>query len=44
MFEELTEPIAGEFGDVRFSPIEDRLMGLVPHEFKALVVRRGGDA
>jgi len=27
-------------GDVRFDRIEDRLMGLVPHEFKALVVTR----
>jgi SAM-dependent methyltransferase len=27
-------------GDLRFDRIEDRLMGLVPHEFKALVVSR----
>jgi SAM-dependent methyltransferase len=27
-------------GDLRFERIEDRLMGLVPHEFKALVARR----
>jgi SAM-dependent methyltransferase len=27
-------------GDLRWDKIEDRLMGLVPHEFKALVVRR----
>lgn len=27
-------------GDLRFDRIEDRLMGLVPHEFKALIVSR----
>lgn len=27
-------------GDLRFERIEDRLMGLVPHEFKALVVNK----
>ena len=27
-------------GDLRFDKIEDRLMGLVPHEFKALVVTK----
>jgi SAM-dependent methyltransferase len=27
-------------GDLRWDRIEDRLMGLVPHEFKALVARR----
>jgi SAM-dependent methyltransferase len=27
-------------GDLRWDKIEDRLMGLVPHEFKALVLRR----
>jgi protein-L-isoaspartate O-methyltransferase len=27
-------------GEIRFDKIEDRLMGLVPHEFKALLVRR----
>jgi SAM-dependent MidA family methyltransferase len=27
-------------GDLRYEPIEDRLMGLVPHEFKALVLAR----
>ena len=27
-------------GDLRFDRIEDRLMGLVPHEFKALLVRK----
>ncbi len=42
MFDEL---IAGKldadsFGDVYFDKIEDRLMGLVPHEFKALLLRR----
>lgn len=40
MFETLTGAISGTFGDVRYAPIEDRLMGLVPHEFKALVLRR----
>lgn len=27
-------------GDLRFEKIEDRLMGLVPHEFKALILRK----
>jgi hypothetical protein len=27
-------------GELRFERVEDRLMGLVPHEFKALVARR----
>ena len=27
-------------GELRWDRIEDRLMGLVPHEFKALVVRK----
>jgi SAM-dependent methyltransferase len=27
-------------GDLRWDKIEDRLMGLVPHEFKALLIRR----
>jgi SAM-dependent methyltransferase len=27
-------------GELRYDKIEDRLMGLVPHEFKALVVRK----
>ena len=45
MFHEL---IAGKvdatrIGEIRFDRIEDRLMGLVPHEFKALLlVRRPG--
>ncbi len=30
----------GSIGDLRFDRIEDRLMGLVPHEFKALVARK----
>ncbi len=30
----------GSYGDITFELIEDRLMGLVPHEFKALVLRR----
>lgn len=42
MFEELVagalEPAS--FGDIRHDKIEDRLMGLVPHEFKALIARR----
>jgi SAM-dependent methyltransferase len=29
-----------QVGELRFERIEDRLMGLVPHEFKALVARR----
>jgi SAM-dependent methyltransferase len=29
-------------GDLRFERIEDRLMGLVPHEFKALIASRPG--
>ena len=29
-------------GDLRWDKIEDRLMGLVPHEFKALIIRRPG--
>ncbi|MBX3160160.1 MAG: SAM-dependent methyltransferase [Deltaproteobacteria bacterium] len=28
-------------GELRYDRVEDRLMGLVPHEFKALVARRG---
>ncbi|HEY6040379.1 MAG TPA: SAM-dependent methyltransferase [Kofleriaceae bacterium] len=30
----------GDIGDLRFDRIEDRLMGLVPHEFKALLMHR----
>ena len=42
MFDEL---MAGklarcDFGDVYFDRIEDRLMGLVPHEFKAVIATR----
>jgi hypothetical protein len=29
-----------DLGELRWDKIEDRLMGLVPHEFKALVLRR----
>ena len=29
-----------QVGELRWDKIEDRLMGLVPHEFKALVVRK----
>jgi hypothetical protein len=29
-----------DIGELRWDKIEDRLMGLVPHEFKALVVRK----
>lgn len=41
----LEEAVAGKLdlatvGDLRWERIEDRLMGLVPHEFKALVARR----
>ena len=31
------------FGEMRYDRVEDRLMGLVPHEFKALLVKRPGD-
>jgi hypothetical protein len=31
----------GAVGELRWDKLEDRLMGLVPHEFKALVLRRG---
>jgi SAM-dependent methyltransferase len=31
-----------QIGDLRWDRIEDRLMGLVPHEFKALVAKRTG--
>ena len=40
MFEALTATVDGDFGDLRYGLIEDRLMGLVPHEFKALMLRR----
>lgn len=30
----------GEIGEIGFERIEDRLMGLVPHEFKALILRK----
>ena len=30
----------GEVGEIAFDRIEDRLMGLVPHEFKAILLRR----
>jgi len=30
----------GQIGELRFDRIEDRLMGLVPHEFKALIATR----
>jgi hypothetical protein len=29
-----------QIGELRWDKIEDRLMGLVPHEFKALICRR----
>ena len=29
-----------QLGDLRFDRIEDRLMGLVPHEFKALIISK----
>ena len=42
MFDELVGDALeeGSYGDVSFELIEDRLMGLVPHEFKGLVLRR----
>ena len=41
----LEQTVAGKLdlanvGDLRFDKIEDRLMGLVPHEFKALIVKK----
>jgi SAM-dependent methyltransferase len=41
----LDESVAGKLdlasiGDLRWERIEDRLMGLVPHEFKALLLKR----
>lgn len=41
----LAHAVAGKLdlatiGDLRFERIEDRLMGLVPHEFKALVAKK----
>lgn len=41
----MTELLAGKIdaeriGDLRYDKIEDRLMGLVPHEFKALLLKR----
>jgi len=41
----LEQTLAGKLelahiGDLRFDRFEDRLMGLVPHEFKALIARR----
>lgn len=41
----LAETVAGKLdleriGELRWERIEDRLMGLVPHEFKALIMRR----
>jgi SAM-dependent methyltransferase len=41
----LAHTVAGKLdlatiGDLRFERIEDRLMGLVPHEFKALVAKK----
>jgi hypothetical protein len=43
--EMFTDLVAGkveldDIGDLRFDRIEDRLMGLVPHEFKALILRK----
>ena len=43
----LAERVAGkldlaEVGELRWDKIEDRLMGLVPHEFKALLVKKPG--
>lgn len=42
MFEELLgEKVRlDHIGDIRFEPIEDRLMGLVPHEFKAVFLTK----
>ncbi len=42
MFDELlaSTPDGVRVGELYFDKIEDRLMGLVPHEFKALILRR----
>ena len=41
MFNELLVDVdVDTLGDISFDRIEDRLMGLVPHEFKALVLNR----
>jgi len=42
----LAETVAGKIdltsiGELRWDRVEDRLMGLVPHEFKAMIARRG---
>ena len=43
MFEALIEgAFTGAVGDISFDRVEDRLMGLVPHEFKALVLKQPG--
>lgn len=41
MFEVLTDGLDAEIGDITYDRIEDRLMGLVPHEFKALILSQG---
>jgi len=44
MFEALLEGrVDGAIGDITYDRIEDRLMGLVPHEFKALILRQPTD-
>jgi SAM-dependent MidA family methyltransferase len=42
MFEELlgTNLTLAEMGDIRFQVIDERCMGLAPHEFKALLLRK----
>jgi SAM-dependent methyltransferase len=40
MFEALIGDLKDDIGDLDYSPIEDRLMGLVPHEFKALLLTK----
>ena len=41
MFEALVgAELAQAIGDITYDRIEDRFMGLVPHEFKALIVRQ----
>ena len=42
MFEALIAPALRleDIGDIRFSIVDERCMGLAPHEFKALVLRK----
>jgi SAM-dependent methyltransferase len=46
MWDELLGDKLGDtrLGDIYFDKLEDRLMGLVPHEFKALILRKPAEA